>query len=439
MVPFLMPKKTSCFERPALVLSLCTAQRMFLIFRRHVPILVFLVVVGMVSPFTPVLVESADAQTFTVVREFTGGADGAYPGELAIDQSGTTLYGSDSGVEANYGVVFRLKHSGDGWTFTPLYSFQGGSDGVTPNPVVIGPDGNLYGTTQFGGSCPPGNCGTVFKLSPSPAVCKAALCPWVKTLLYDFAGGNDGTLPVGPLVFGQDGSIYGVASRGGPNNYGIVYKLAKSNGAWTESILHTFSYDDGIYPSDGVTLDQFGNLYGVAYGGGANNYGTVYELSPSGSGWQFALLHTFQTQNDGAFPRGSLIFDAAGNLYGDTIGAAPSETGGTVFMLTPTNGGWTESLLYILTGIVGPLSRLTMDATGTLYGTTDSDGVFRFGNVFKLAPSNGSWTYTSLHDFNYNDAAYPASNIVFDSQGNLYGTAARGGYFDYGIVFEITP
>ena len=161
-------------------------------------------------------------------------------------------------------------------------------------------------------------------------------------------------------------------------------------------------------------------------------------MTPSGSGWIENTLYTFHNLSDGAFPQSGLIFDQSGNLYGTTSAWATC-TGGTVFKLVPSIGDWTLTTLHSFTGCVGPEASLVMDAAGDLYGTTFSDGAYG-GNVFKLTFYNGGWTYTSLHDFTGgSDGGVPLSNVIFDANGNLYGTASRGGAYGYGVVWQITP
>jgi len=174
-------------------------------------------------------------------------------------------------------------------------------------------------------------------------------------------------------------------------------------------------------------------------------------LTPSGSGWTETVLYSFTGGTDGANPYAGLIFDQAGNLYGAT-GNAGADNGGTVFELTPSGGSWKFSLLYSFTGVhgqfaPGPIANLTFDSSGNLYGTTHGDGAFNFGSAFKLTPAGGSWNYTSLHDFTGGtDGGYPRSSILFDKNGNMYGTAAEGGTGNptncvgpCGVIFKITP
>jgi uncharacterized repeat protein (TIGR03803 family) len=401
--------------------------------------------IATVFTLTVVLAQPAQAQTFTVIHTFTGGGDGAnsYAG-LTMDQAGN-LYGTASlGGGSGNGTVFRLSQKGSGWVFTPLYSFQGSPDGATPEArVVFGPDGILYGTTSFGGAC--GGCGTVFNLKPYPTACKTALCGWQETVLYSFTGGTDGMNPgLGDLIFDQAGNLYGTTSGGGAYGYGAVFELVPSQGGWTEKLLYSFTGgSDGSQPFAGLIFDNAGNLYGTTVYGGTYGWGTVYELTPSGSGWTVTVLYTFQGGSDGRDPFGGLIFDQAGNLYGDNWSAGPND-GGTVFELAPSNGSWTYSVVYGFKGYgpYGPAANLVMQGAGNLYGTTvnNGHGSYGNGNVFELTSSGGSWTYTSLYDFTGgNDGAEPLCTVIFDANGNLYGTTYYGGADGNGVVWEITP
>ncbi len=378
--------------------------------------------------------QPAQAQTYSVIYNFTDGADGGYPeAGLTIDRGGN-LYGTTNAGGVGYGGVFKLAHKGSGWTFNPLYNFEGGIDGAgTYSRVVFGPDGSLYGVT-FGTD---GGNGTVFKLQPPVTACKSVLCPWKETVLYRFTGGSDGANPEGDLTFDQAGNIYG-ATQGGGYGYGVVYELTASNGGWTESVLHYFERTtDGVFPAAGVVLDKSGNLYGTTAYGSPHGLGVVYQLTPSGAGWSENLLYTFLGGSDGGVPLAGLSFDNSGNLYGATSQDGTGG-GGAAFELTPANGGWSFSVLYSFAGC-GPEASLVFDQAGNLYGTTPCGGANGEGAAFKLTPSSGAWTYTSLHDFDGTDGAFPVSNVVFDVNGNLYGTASEGGANNAGVVFEITP
>ncbi len=391
----------------------------------------------------------AEAQTFSLLHTFIGGADGSQPqAGLTMDRFGN-LYGTTSTAGAGYGTVFKLTHSGSGWVESTLYTFQGGVDGAMPLArVVFGPDGTLYGTTIYGGS----GGGTVFNLRPPATFCRSILCPWTKTVLYRFMGGTDGSEPeYGDLTFDAAGNIYGTASRGGTGcspygGCGVVFKLSRSGGGWTESVLFAFAHGVGQTPTSGVIFDSAGNLYGTLLYGGTNGRGMVYELTPSGSGWTQAPLYSFGVWPAGGNPYGGLVFDQQGNLYGTTFNGG--DGGGTVYELQPMGGNWTFTTLYSLPVSQGPFDGPTIDSSGNLYATTEGGGVNSIGNVFELSPGADGWTYSDLHDFNYQhleQGFYPIGGVVLDAHGNLYGTTASGGNMGpncgegCGVVWEITP
>ena len=393
---------------------------------------------------------AAQGQTYSVLHSFSGGSDGATPmAGLTIDAGGnlygTANYGGNVGGNCGSqgcGVVYRLSSHNAGWILTPLYSFLGGNDGMNPQVanVVFGPDSELYSTTFYGGGPCQGNnqgCGTVFKLQPPPNTCHSVSCPWNETILHSFDG-DDGSGPVGALVFDQSGNLYGVTTAGSLQNGGTVYQLNPSSG-WMETVLF-IAYG---YPGGSVTMDHAGNLYGSTFIGNSSP-GTIYQLMRSGSNWIGTSIFEFTGGTDGQYPKSGLILDQQGNLYGATT-AGGSGQGGTVFQLSPSNGSWTYNLLYSFAGpnngmvVVGPIGNLVMDATGNLYGTTFADGAFGYGAVFKLTQSGSTWTYTSLHDFtNGQDGSYPYSNLVFDTAGNIYGTASSGGASGNGVVFKLS-
>lgn len=413
----------------------------------------------LVCGFSP----SSQAQTYSIIHNFSGGADGASPyAGITIDGAGNLLgTATDGGL--GYGTVFKLKYSQSGYTLGVLYTFSGGSDGAFPyNGVVIGSDGILYGSTySHGGSgCGGNGCGTVFSLRPPATFCKAVLCPWMETVLYDFMGGSDGSEPTQGtnVIFDQLGNIYGTTVSGGAYGQGTVYKLTRSGGGWVESILHDFgAAGDGIEPLHSVVFDSSGNLYGTTSYGGANGYGTVFQLVPSGSHWTENILVSFSLSGSaGGIPYAGLLIDQSGNLYGATSANAPGGGppngdggGGAVFELMPSGSGWTLKVLYsfFVSGggyHCGPYGNLVMDAAGNLYGMTYSDGEYGYGSVFKLTPASGQWTYSSLHDFcsegwPCSDGGLPSGDLAMDANGNFYSTALIGGTDTYGVVWKITP
>ncbi len=399
--------------------------------------LVALAVVGLTFVAAP----SLQAQSFTVLHNFTGGADGGSPFTgLTIDRAGH-LYGTTLAPN-DLGTVFKMSNTGSGWVLTTLYNFLGVSNGAYPDSdVVFGPDGRLYGATTSGGStgCGGRGCGIVYALNPSARAPANVLEDWSEDELYTFLGGSDGASPSGSLVFDQAGAIYGT-DQVGVNGWGAVYELTRSSQGWSQTVLYNFSGgSDGGGPEGGVIIDQAGNLYGTTAGGGAYGNGVVFRLTPLNGGWTETVLYSFQGPADGSFPDAGLIMDSAGNLYGTTLYGG-SGNGGTVFKLSSMSGNWIFALLYSFTGPAGSYGALAMDASGSLYGTTAFDGSYQYGNVFQLTPFSGGWTYTSLHDFTGGaDGKEPVGNVVLDAQENVYGTTSSGGSDGRGVVFEITP
>ena len=385
--------------------------------------------------------QPAQAQTYSVIHNFSGGEDGGTPeAGVTLDGAGN-LYGTASIGGDGYGTAYKLKRSGSNWLLDPLFSFDLSDGGLPRARVIFGRNGTLYGTTAEGGTYGPG---TVFNLRPFPTVCKTSICPWMETVLYNFTGGADGAYPgFGDLLLDPAGNIYNTTFAGGNGN-GVVYKLTPSGGGYAESVLYSFSGPDGSGPLSGVISDSAGNLYGTTYAGGLSGTGTVYQLMPTGgSGYIETCLNNFRDGNDGGYLYAGLIFDPSGtHLYGATTNGGTGG-GGTVFELTPSaNCSWTLQTIYSFTGTAGgqcgPWASLFMDTAGNLYGTTYCEGTNNLGNIFELARHNGGWIYTDLHDFGGSDGGNPVSNVSFDSSGNLYGTASTGGSQGVGVAWEIT-
>ena len=407
-----------------------------------------------------VVAPSAQAQSFTVLHSFTGGADGASPAVgLTLDKAGN-LYGTASAGGAGYGTVFKLAHSGTGWILNPLYQFQGGADGASPvAALVFGPDGSLYGTTQLGGNSPPNcqyiggetGCGTVFNLKPPPNRPKSFSNPWLETVIYRFGFWTDGSDPYSEVIFDAAGNLYGTTGAGGlngdyvridggggcGNHCGVVYELSPSNGGWTETTLFQFTQETGSNPQAGLIFDQAGNLDGITGYEGQEGLGSIFQLQRSSSGWIERTLHSMQW-TDGAYTYSTPILDASGNLYGGNTGYCCyyGRYDGNVFVLNPTGD---FSSIYAFPPQTGPYAGLTMDAAGNIYGTTEIGGANNYGVVFKLTATGGAWNYTSLHDFAASDGCRAMGKVTLDTNGNLYGTTSSCGANGYGTVWEITP
>lgn len=378
----------------------------------------------------------AQAQTLTVLHTFSG-PDGLSPYSGVTMDRGGNLYGTTySGGASQNGTVYQLKRHGSSYIHNQLHAFGGGSDGVQPwGGVVFGPDGALYGTTTAGGTY---GGGTVFTLRPPVTACRTALCPWTESLLGDF--GYTVQPSYGEVAFDPAGNIYGTTAFGGEFGYGAVYELSRSGGGWTETVLHSFQDNpaDGKFPGHNVILDNAGNLYGTTDEGGAYSEGTIFQLVPSGSGWTVNILASLGAPGEGGYPVAGLIMDRAGNLYGGTAGDGATAF---VFELSPSGQGWQLTALHTFSATgnnSGPFGNLVLDSSGNLYGTTETLGAFGLGNIFKLTPPGSGWTYTDLYDFSDNgDGEYPTGDLIIDSEGNLYGTNL--GPAGHGVVWKLTP
>jgi uncharacterized repeat protein (TIGR03803 family) len=398
-------------------------------------------------------------------------ADGATPDASLVADLHGNLYGTTAaggtakcvvgGTDIGCGTVFELSPPaalGDAWTETVLYSFKQGSDGHTPSAsLILDPQGNLYGTTTAADN----ECGTVFRLAPPTAKGD----PWTLTVVYALTRSGTGCLPAGGLVRDEAGNLYGTTLGFGEFSCGAAFQLTPpptEDGAWTETTLHSFSdtNGDGAYPLGNLILGKGGDLYGVTEQGGVSGQnGTVYRLTPpkpKGGAWNEELLHSFKGGSDGKYPLAGLVFDGSGNLYGTTYGGGSgcgSDGCGSVFRLARplTKGPWTKTVLYdFVNGSDGanPLAALVFDKKGNLYGTTSYTGGYENGSgaVFELSPpaeQGDPWTETTLHDFTGGrDGSTPRAGLIRGKDGALYGTTALtnwGNRVGNGTVFKIVP
>ncbi len=374
----------------------------------------------------------ATAQTFTVLHAFNADTSDQPNAGLTMDRNGS-LYGTTSYTNrgGEDGEAFKMKRSGSGWLFTPLFNFPIDGNINSHGPLLVANDGSLYGTLYYNYGCD--FCGGVFRLYPPATVPKTVLQLWNGESLHDFTNGSDGGNPSGALLMDNSGNVYGTTEAGGSAGLGTIYQLQYRT--WNETVLYSPPDETrGVRALNGVVADAVGNLYGVFQRGGPNGAGLVYQLSPSGGGWTEQILYGFTGGSDGGGPV-SVILDASGNLYGASSYGGTG-LGGTIFELTHGTSGWSFATLYNITG-TGPCGvngRLTMDSAGNLYGATYCDGAFGYGSIFKLTNSGGNYTYTDLHDFtNGTDGGNPNGNLVLDAQGNIYGTT----FGPAGVVFEL--
>jgi len=272
---------------------------------------------GSVSGSGVVYEITADGQE-KIVYTFKGGADDSSPNSLIQDSAGN-FYANAGGGTANYGSLLKLTSNGEKQI---LYNFQGPPDGEYPNsPLLLDSQGNLYGTTFYGG---PNHAGTIFKLATDGTF----------TTLYAFGHSKtDALYPYSGLTLDSQGNLYGTSGYGGANNYGTVFEFTTTN---TLEILYSFKggHNDGQLPEASLIFDQQGNLYGTTSDNpnADGPFGTVFELTPQG---KEIILHNFTGAPDGFNPLTNLVTDKRGNLYGTTQGGGVAYAGGTVFEIAP--------------------------------------------------------------------------------------------------------
>lgn len=389
-----------------------------------------------------VIAQAASSSTVqhTALYSF-GGPDGAGPLYGVIADKTGALYGTTVlGGSVGGGTVFKLTPDKSGYSETVLYSFSGGSDGDGPfSGLVADKKGALYGVTLEGGNsaCLAG-CGTVFKLTPKKS-------GYTKSTIYSFGAVPDASTPLGTLVLDNTGALYGVTQSGGTQNDGAVYKLTPGKSGYSETVLYSFrGGDDGYFPQAGLVIDNQGSLYGnTEYGGPGScdgGCGTVFKLTPSGSGYEETILYAFENYTDGYLPLGAVTLDeSAGAIYGTTWWGGPYISG-NVFKLTPAGSGYNKSTIYSFdhhgnhgTNGVFPEAQLLLRPDGTLYGTDFSGGGgcngIGCGSVFELKPSGSGYSFSYIYNFRQplNGAEPFYSGLIADAKGALYGTTHSGG------------
>ena len=303
-------------------------------------------------------------------------------------------------IVAGFAIAGMTAPAAGAATTTVIYSFAGDEDGeYTDTDLVMDNAGNLYGTSVQGGEH---GGGTVWELSPSGG-------GWTHTVLYSFTGGADGGEPYKGVTLDAAGNLYGTAVTGGGGSCeggcGVAYKLSNNGGTWTQSVIHAFTGgDDGSGPGARLTVDDNGNAYGMAPTGGANGAGTIYKIHPGKDGkWTLTVIHAFTGGADGVGgSAGAMVFHGK-HLYGAaTAGGVNGD--GLVYELTPAKTGeWGFKVIYSFKGESDgafPYGGLTFDTLGNLYGTTYYDGEHEVGTAYELMPRHsGEWKEKVLYSF----------------------------------------
>jgi len=391
-----------------------------------------------------------------------------YPAGVAVDRAGN-LYGTLSAAGSYaQGLIYSLALRADNWFFSSLYSFLGGSNGSSPDGVIVGPEGDLFGAASGGiqncGRDGTSYCGLIYQTTPPAHTCANALCSWNETAIYQFTGNTDawgGNI----TAFDSAGNMYGLSapflSASGAYGYGAIFELSPSQGTWTEKVLYNFTGGtDGAGPSS-LLMGRDGNLYGTATGGGTYGAGVVFQLVPSAGGWTENVLYSFTGGvTDGGSP-GGLIQDSHGNFYGFSecstqsggcpgtyaevpAGGSPppgSYASGVIFELSPPGG---VTFLNVHSGdeefcpTCGQWSwffALTVDPAGNLYAAADGLGYYYPNYCYCGAVGKANdyrqmiWSYSGGF----------LGNLTSDAKGNLYGTVASCGPENHGMVWQYSP
>lgn len=368
---------------------------------------------GIMGPADVTGVSVGCAPNFTLLYSFVGGTgDGVNPYHSLILAQDGNFYGTTlTGGAHNGGIIFDITSSGSESLF---YSYA-----ATPfSEIIQGSDGNFYGTSASGGA---NGRGTVFEVTSGGA----------QTVLFSFPAG--GSVPYTGVIQGSDGNFYGTTGANGSSDDGTVFKLTPSG---SQTVLHTFAKTgtDGQVPYAGLIQGSDGNFYGTTYGGGANGFGTVFKVTPSGAE---TIVYSFAGGTaDGANPYAGVIQGSDGNFYGTTY-AGGAHGVGTVYQLTP---GGTETVLYSFAGGTtdgaNPEAGVIQGSDGNFYGSTYAGGPSDDGTVFELTAAGAE---TLLHAFvgGTDDGVNPGANLIQGSDGSLYGTAYAGGADNHGIFFKV--
>jgi uncharacterized repeat protein (TIGR03803 family) len=332
---------------------------------------------------------SGTGWTHTVLYSFTGSADGAEPYKgVTLDSQGnlygSTVAGGSGSCDGGCGVVYKLTNSGGSWTQSVIHSFTGGKDGAGPgNGLTFDPHGNLYGMTPTGGAY---GLGTIYQLKPQTNGA------WKLNVIHAFTGGADGSsASAGRLILDHAGNLYGVATVGGALGFGLAFELTHSQTGWTLVPLYAFQdQPDGALPYGGLIFDKAGNLYGTTYYAGVYDVGTVYKLTHANGSWTETVLYSFKGGSDGSSPISPLVSDAAGNLYGTTSDGGASCACGVIFKLAHgANGTWTETVPYRFPGAPNAgfaYNGMVPDSTGSFYGATVHGGPTNDGTIYQFTP-----------------------------------------------------
>jgi hypothetical protein len=358
-------------------------------------------------------------------------SDGANPDAGLISDTAGDLFGTTSG---GFGTVFELAKTAGSYASTPttLVRFNG-TNGSNPGGLISDAAGDLFSTTTSGGK---NNGGTVFEIANTSTGYASA-----PATLASF---STGTFPQGGLLADTAGNLFGTTENGGTHGDGAVFEIANTSTGYasTPATLTSFYGYNGANPWGVLMADAAGDLFGTTAGGGANSLGTVFELAKTSTGYASTptTLTSFNGYN-GSTPYAGLLADAAGNLVGTTY-AGGANGDGTVFEIANTSTGYASTPTTIInfnyTNGANPTGSLIIDAAGDLFGTTTDGGTGTQGTVFEIANTSTGYvgTPTTLVNFDGTNGATPVPGLIADGTGDLFGTTRFGP--DAGTVFEVT-
>jgi uncharacterized repeat protein (TIGR03803 family) len=353
--------------------------------------------------------------TYSVLRHLDDVNDTRNPKGSLVQGSAGVFYGvTPSGGPGSQGTIFKVTSAG---AYTTLVHFPETNKGQAPEGSLIqASNGNFYGLTPAGGTY---GHGTIFKL-----------CDGVYSTIYSLNSSTSGRNPRGSLVQGTDNNFYGMTESGGANGYGTIFKITPGG---TLTVLRNLDYtNDGGSPKGSLIQGTNGNLYGMTYHGGANNYGTIFRISAGGT---FIVLKNLDNTNTGAYPKGNLVQGNDGNFYGLTYQGGSNY--GTIFKMTPTG---TFTVVHNLDNTNDgsyPLGSLVKGSDDSFYGLTTRGGVFSSGTIFRITTGGA---FKVLYSFDaVNDGGQPQGSLVQGGDGNFYGFTPEGGFFNSGTIFKFTP
>jgi uncharacterized repeat protein (TIGR03803 family) len=347
--------------------------------------------------------------TFSTLYTFNSDSDGDVPYAALLQGVDGNFYGlNTTGGRSDNGTVFRIQPSGSG--FTVLNTFTQSNQGNTPEGgLVQASDSNFYGVTSEGGA---NGFGTLYQVIPATGKLNT---------LFTFASGDPGSNPVGALVQGIDGYLYGTTEFGGEFSYGTVFRTDIATSA-TGTLAEIDGGTAGINPECDLIQAKDGNFYGTTSSGGADNLGTFFRVTPEGV---FTTLYTFQGSTDGGNPLRGVIQGADGLFYGI---ANEGGTGGAgvIYQMTVSGNTATINPLYAFQPLLGdgtdPIGKLIQASDGNFYGTTSTGGANSDGTIFQV---NIAGSFTTLYNFaDDGDGGDPISGLTQGNNGKLYGTTA---------------